>query len=786
MLRALLLVCFLAAPWTGASRAWAQSSGTLQVTLQDASEAPLSGQKIELRREAGDGLQSLLTDAEGVARFGNLPWDRYRLSVQVPGFRPLSRVVVLRSSVPELVLLRLEVGPAETSLTVVESAAALGIDPEQTGARAHMGRDMMERLALQSGNRGIEQVLLTFPGFAKNANGAIHPRGAHNQMTYVIDGMPVSDQLGGAFAGNIDPALVESLELFTGNIPAEFGNKVSAVAQVTTRTGFGTGRKFSGTLTSQAAQFDTLSQTAQVAGEAGKWAWSAMGIGMETHRYLDSVSLDNLHNGGNMQRGFLRLDYRPGARDTLRLSFTGGRSSFESANLRSQQANGMRQRQYLADTAYSATWLRVIDARSTWETNASYRPMLARLLPSEGDLPVSAWQQRRQSTVTANTRYSRLTGLHNLRIGADYQTYPLQEQFRFAVTDPNFGPDLDVRRFDFAEKARGSLYSAFFSDQIRLDRWTLSLGLRYDSYRFLVHGAQWQPRLGLAYHLRETGTVLRLSYNRLYQTPPNENLLLSNSEAALAVTPRAVRDFFGDRVFRIRPERQNFYEAGLQQRLGNAITFSASVYHKDATDQQDNNNFFNTGIIFPITLAKIRVNGAEGRVEFRERNGLSGSLSVTHARAISTPPFTGGLYLGNDAIEALSAGPFVIDHDQALGVHGVLSYAHRRGFFGTLSSRYDSGLVANPSDPAEVAADPDYFDLLPLVNLRTDPARVRPRTVHDLALGYRQGADKTRWELMLQLSNLSNAQALYNFQSVFVGTRVVQPRTLGLRWRFFF
>jgi outer membrane cobalamin receptor len=770
---------------------YGQGSGSLRVSLEDASAAPLASQKIELRREAGDARQVATTDSTGIATFTNLPWDRYQLIVAVDGFRPVARSVVIRSTVPESAELRLEVGPAETSLTVVEEASLAGLDPEQTGARAHMGRELMDRLALQSGNRGLEQVLLTFPGFAKNANGAIHPRGAHNQMTYIIDGMPVSDQLGGAFAGSIDPSLVESVELFTGNIPAEFGNKVSAVAQVTTRTGFGTGRKFTGTVASQAAQFDTLSQSAQAAGEAGKLAWSAMGIGMETHRYLDSVSLDNLHNGGNMQRGFLRLDYRPGARDTLRFSFSGGRSSFESANLRSQQANGMRQRQYLSDTAYSATWLRVIDARSTFETNASYRPMLARLLPSGGDIPVTAWQERTQGTVTLNARYSRLAGAHNWRGGVDYQTYPLHEQFRFAVTGPGFGPDLDVRRFDFAERGRGSLASAFFTDQIRLDRWTLSLGLRYDSYRFLVNGGQWQPRLGLAYHMRETGTVLRLSYNRLYQTPPNENLLLSNSEAALAVTPRAVRDFFGNRVNRIQPERQNFFEAGLQQRVSNAVTFSASVYHKNATDQQDNNNFFDTGIIFPITLAKIRVNGAEGRVEFRERrfanhHAISGSVSVTHARAISTPPFTGGLYLGNDAIEALSAGPFVIDHDQALGVHGVLAYTHRRGWFGTLNSRYDSGLVANPSDAAEVAADPDYFDLLPLVNLASDPARVRPRTVHDIALGYRHGADKTRWEAMLQVSNLANAQALYNFQSVFVGTRVVQPRTLGVRWRVFF
>jgi outer membrane receptor protein involved in Fe transport len=129
----------------------------------------------------------------------------------------------------------------------------------------------------------------------------------------------------------------------------------------------------------------------------------------------------------------------------------------------------------------------------------------------------------------------------------------------------------------------------------------------------------------------------------------------------------------------------------------------------------------------------------------------------------------------------------VIDHDQALGVHGVLAYANRKGFFGTLSSRYDSGLVANPSDPAEVAADPDFADLLPLVRLGSNPARVRPRTVHDVSVGYRHSKEQAqRWEVLLQVSNLLNETALYNFQSVFVGTRVVQPRTVGVRLRWFF
>ena len=99
----------------------------------------------------------------------------------------------------------------------------------------------IERLPVPNGARGLEGVLLTFPGFAANANGAIHPRGAHNQMTYVVDGMPISDQLTGAFANAVDPSIVQSIELYTGNVPAEYGSKVSGVAVIGTPSGRGAG-----------------------------------------------------------------------------------------------------------------------------------------------------------------------------------------------------------------------------------------------------------------------------------------------------------------------------------------------------------------------------------------------------------------------------------------------------------------------------------------------------------------------------------------------------------------
>jgi outer membrane receptor protein involved in Fe transport len=143
------------------------------------------------------------------------------------------------------------------------------------------------------------------------------------------------------------------------------------------------------------------------------------------------------------------------------------------------------------------------------------------------------------------------------------------------------------------------------------------------------------------------------------------------------------------------------------------------------------------------------------------------------------------LFLGQDAVDLLSAGPFVIDHDQALAIHGTINYALPGGIWTGASVRYDSGLVANPSDPQEVAADRDFADLLPYVDLLAEVPRVRPRTILDVVVGYAARRDGRQvWSVRLQANNLTNRTALYNFQSVFVGTRVVAPRAVSAEARY--
>ncbi|HEX6164540.1 MAG TPA: TonB-dependent receptor [Vicinamibacterales bacterium] len=790
---ALAVILSISAPFA----AFGQITASIRGVVVDEQEASIPGAVVSIVHAASGLERQAVTDASGSFEVPNLPVGSHDVSISLQGFTTHRQRVDATSSAPIEIQATLALAGFTDTVQVVPAQTA--IDTTSAGTKHAVSITRIERMPVAVSSRGIEAVLVAFPGFAQNANGAIHPRGAHNQMTFLVDGLPISDQLTGAFANSLDVAVVQTAELLTGNIPAEFGSKVSGVAVLNSRSGRGTGRPLTGALSVAGGGFKTAQGSLQLGGERGRLGYFGSITTLRTDRFLDQVSLDNLHNAGHFARGFGRVDFAVSDRTHLRGHVMGGGSRFQLANQRSQHAAGQDQRQHLDDVSAWATLARTIDTASTFEATSGYRTTSASLLPSAGDTPVTAAQQRRLSTVTLSTRFNRGSGRHQLRAGADLQRFPVTEHFSMALTSASFNAPgtpgynaalvpYDLTRggapFVFDESRAGTQASAFVQSVLTLDNVTFNLGLRHDEYRFLVTGRQLQPRVGVSYAALPDRLVLRASYNRNYQTPPNENLLLSNSEVASRLAPDSVREALGSAYRPIQPERQDVYEAGAQVSAGGAITIDTAVYKKISRDQQDNNNFFDTGIIFPTTLSRIEVTGAEVRLTVLPRKGLSGSLSATTGRAISSPPFTGGLFLGQDAVDLLSAGPFAIDHDQRLGMQGQLTLDPSGPWWASGTVRYDSGLVSNPSDPAEVAADPDFFDLLPYVDLTAEVPRVRPRTIVDLAAGIdlKDARGRKTWTAQLQVTNLTNRTALYNFQSVFVGTRLVAPRTLSVRF----
>ena len=560
---------------------FAQSTTAIAGAVRDEQNAAIPGVSVSLRQSSSGLERQTTTDVTGRYEIANLPVGVHDLTFSLPGFAAAQRRVHAATSARVELDIQLDLAAMTDAIQVVPQTTV--VDSSSAGTRHSVAITRVERMPVAVTSRGLEAVLVAFPGFAQNANGAIHPRGAHNQMTFVVDGLPISDQLTGAFANALDVGVVQTAELVIGNIPAEFGSKVSGVAVLNSRSGLGTGRAFTGAVSIAGGGFGTGQGSVQVGGERGRVGYFGSVTMLRTDRFLDQVTLDNLHNAGHATRAFGRVDVRLDDRTQLRMHAMGGSSRFELANLRSQQAAGQDQRQGLNDVSVWSSLVRTLDAASTLEATAGYRTTTAELRPSAGDTPVTAAQDRRLSTYTVNARYARSLGAHFIRAGADMQRFPVHERFAMALTSPTFNAPgshgyneallpYDLTRggtyFRFEDRRTGHQASAFVHSTLALGAVSINAGIRYDEYRFLVDGRQLQPRVGITYKVPGRDLVFRASYNRNYQTPPNENLLLSNSEAASELAPASVREALGGAYRPIQPERQDVYEVGAQFAVG--------------------------------------------------------------------------------------------------------------------------------------------------------------------------------------------------------------------------
>ena len=155
--------------------------------------------------------------------------------------------------------------------------------------------------------RAMEEIVTSTPGFAKDENGRFHFQGAHSQSEYVIDGQTISDQTGVTFSNSIDPGIAQSMEVIYGNVPAEYGEKVGAVINLTTKSGLGAPFKGDGDRHLRHASTPTRGAPRRAAARRRFGLFASLNAA-GSNRFLDPVNFDNLNNDGDTQRGFLRLD----------------------------------------------------------------------------------------------------------------------------------------------------------------------------------------------------------------------------------------------------------------------------------------------------------------------------------------------------------------------------------------------------------------------------------------------------------------------------------------------
>jgi hypothetical protein len=370
---------------------------------------------------------------------------------------------------------------------------------------------------------------------------------------------------------------------------------------------------------------------------------------------------------------------------------------------------------------------------------------------------------------------------------------------------------------------------AFYAqDTITKGNFAFNLGLRFDLYRGIVHDWQPEPRLGVAYNIKKTNTVLRVSYSRVLETPFNENLILSS----LGATNPVVLDVIGGNSLQapLRSGQRNQFNAGFQQAFGKFIVVDADYLWKYTHNAFDFSTFGNTPIFFPISWKSSKIDGPSVRVSMPNYHGLTAFAVLAHVRARYFPPQIAGLG------SSITGGEvFRIDHDQAFNQTTHFQYQPWLKFpWVAFNWRYDSGLVASNPNLSDFPTASGFLDadqqtaiglfcvdasgvthsatlaaaltptscgpvpvrsgakLLNIAGATFDvdhnPTRVKPRNLFDVSVGDDNLflADRYKWSLRFTVINLTNKTATYNFLSTFSGTHFVTPRAYTAELGFHF
>ncbi len=751
-------------------------TGELRVTVTDVTGLALPS-TVTLVSESSRTRREYKTNNSGQFTFQHLPFGTYHLMIEHPGFAPYSAIVDIHSAVLRDFHVQLNVQTASTEVVVSDTATLL--DPHRTGVTYSVGsRQISEQQSAVPG-RSLLDLIDDQPGWLFEGNGVLHPRGSEYQTLFVVDGVPMDENRSPAFAPGLGTAEVSGISVLTGNIPAEYGRKLGGVVEITTsqdiRQGFHGSAEFGG------GSFGT--ESGFLSGEYG-WKHSALTLtasGDHTDRYLDPPVLGNYTNTGTSSALSAAYDQDLGESDRIHLAVHRRQTSFEVPNENLQQAAGQLQNRDAPEDLGQAAWTHQFPAQALLNVRAVVEDLSANLWSNPLSTPIIASQQRGFRRSYLNTNVSVQKGHHTFQTGADAIYAPVTEALQYHITDPSYFDPGTPLSFNFRDHRLDREQALWAQDTLRYGNLTLSAGLRWDHYSVVVHDHAFSPRLGAAWYLPRADLALRFSYDRVFQTPALENLLLASSPQVDQLSPEVLR-------LPVPPSRGNYVEAGFSQGILKKLRLDASFYRRTFADFADDDVFLNTGISFPIAFHSAQVRGVDVKLDLPTWRNLSGYVSYSNMKGVAQLPVVGGLFLGSDAEGVLGATTaFPISQDQRNTARARFRYQIRPRVWAAMAAQYGSGL------PVELSGDTNISDLeaqygpriIDKVNFKA--GRVRPNFSLDLSAGVDLWKhEKSALRLQGEIENLTNRLNVIDFAGLFSGTAIAPPRSGNVRLQFEF
>jgi hypothetical protein len=721
---------------------------------------------------AGNGYdKSLTTDSAGALSVEQVPYGIYRVLVRKPGFAPFSGTFAVRSALSLEENVRLRLASVVTQVTVTDAGTL--IDPYNPSSVMRIGTEEIEQRVSSLPGRSLQDLVASQPGWLYEGNAVLHPRGSEYQTQFVVDGIPLTDNRSPSFGPEIEADDLSSMSIYTAGYPAEYGRKMGGVVELNTRRQTDPG--LHGQLVLGGGSDDTASSYGRLQDLWGRNAVEASASGATTSHYLSPVVPENYTNTGTVGDFSTRYDRDFLSSDHVSFGVRHEFSRFLILNELLQQQAGQIQHGDNVETMGTVSYQHTFSPNSLLALSGMVRDDANGLDSNKNSTPIIAFQSNSFREGYFNATLSLHRGRHEFKAGIESDAIYLHENFHYIITDPTqFDPDTPPS-LTFVAQRPDLEQSAFAEDQIRLGKWTVSAGLRWDHYQLLLNRNAFSPRISVGRYLPSLGMVLHLSFDRIFQTPSFENILISSSPRIDALSSQFLR-------LPVQPSSGNYYEGGLDKAFAGRVRLQVNIYRRDMRNYADDDQLLNTGVSYPIAFDRAIIYGAEGKLAVVRLGRFSGFLSYSYMVGNVWLPVTGGLFLGDDAGAATRqlTGHFPDSQDQRSTVVARYKYQLTSRLWCAAGASYGSGLPFE-FEGTEAEALAQYGPQV-ISRINFERGRIRPLLAANASLGldvYR--SDRLNMRLQADGENLNNRLNVIDFGGLFSGNAIAPARSFAVR-----
>jgi hypothetical protein len=593
--------------------------------------------------------------------------------------------------------------PAPTSVTEEISVIAKRLNQARDSIAPNIGASSYsftnESIQAVPGgdNNSIDQITLQAPGVDQDnlANGGLHVRNEHLNVQYRIDGVVLPDGVS-FFGQSISPRFVDSEQLVTGALPAEYGLRTAGIIDISSKNDqFQDG----GTIGLYGGSYGTINPSIDYAGSVDGYSYFVSGDYLQSNHGVENVtpSYNALHDDNLQDHAFAYVDKILDASDKVSLILSSFNSQF-------QIPNNPGQAPLAGISAINGTPISAINSGDLNEHQIETSQFGAfSLLHSADDLNFQ---------ITAFTKYSTLhyhpddlgdlafTGVaqdalrtsfasglqadgsyqlgpdHTLRAGvlvtvehvtADTSSNVLAQTGMDAAGNPIFAINTTDVIAD-SEKT-GYSYSAYLQDEWKvLQDVTVNYGGRFDVINGFTEGNQISPRLNTVWQATPS-TVVHAGYASYFTPPPlelvstrNVNLFANTSGAPLNTLNSPIKN-----------ERAQYLDIGVIQDVLPNLKVGVDVYYKYSRNLLDEGQFGSPVILTPFNYNVGFNRGVELTTSYQQ-GGFTyyGNLAIAEQKAegINSAQFS-----FDPADIAFAANHLInTDHSQRMTASAGVSY----------------------------------------------------------------------------------------------------------------